>query len=90
LALLVVVGVGASKFRQKNAELEKERVERAEYQAELADATPVQVGVLSASQRIHSELYTNYKERNNNTQSAICWMSLEAQGRLLNSIFWSG
>jgi hypothetical protein len=66
LALLVVVGVGASKLRQKNAEQEKERVELAEYQAELADATPVEVGVLPASQRIHSSLYTDYKQRNNN------------------------
>lgn len=65
LALLVVVGVGAS-LRQKNAEHERQRVELAEYQAELADATPVEVGVLSASQRIHSSLYTDYKQRNNN------------------------
>lgn len=66
LALLIVVGVGASKLRQKNAERERERVELAEYQAELADATPVEVGVLSANQRIHSSLYTDYKQRNGN------------------------
>ncbi|HXU36073.1 MAG TPA: hypothetical protein VN937_06885 [Blastocatellia bacterium] len=66
LALLGVFGVGASKLRQKNAEQEKEREELAEYQAELADATPVEVGVLSASERIHSGLYTDYKQRNSN------------------------
>lgn len=63
LALLIVVGVGAS-LRQKNAEQERQRVELAEYQAELADATPVEVGILSATQRIHSDLYKHYKTAN--------------------------
>ena len=64
LALLIVVGVGASKLRQKNAKQEKDRAELAEYRADLSDATPVEVGVLSARQRIHSDLYTHYKKQN--------------------------
>jgi uncharacterized membrane-anchored protein YhcB (DUF1043 family) len=46
-AMLVVVGVESSKLRQKNTHQERERAELEEYQAELADATPVEVGVLS-------------------------------------------
>ena len=66
LALLAVVGVGASKLRQRNAEHERQRAELTEYQSELADAMPAEAGVLSASQRIHSSLYTDYKKRNRN------------------------
>jgi len=66
LALLVVAGVGASRLHQKDAEDVKHRAELAEYQAELSDAAPVQLGVLSQKERIHSTLYTHYRERNNN------------------------
>src|SRR6266404_107327 len=62
LALLGIVGAGASRQGRKD----QERREAEKYQAELADATPVEVGLLSASQRIHSSLYTDYKKRNSN------------------------
>jgi hypothetical protein len=54
LALLLVVGVGASRLRRQSAE-------EAAFQNELPDATPVQVGVLTERQRIHSKLFTHYK-----------------------------
>jgi len=90
LALLVVVGVGAAKLRQKNAEQEKERVELAEYQAELADATPVEVGLLSASQRIHSSLYTTYKERNDNKTIGELLDAARSSGRIVKLDFLVG
>lgn len=66
LALLVVAGVGASRLHQKNAEQEKQRADLAEYQAEIGDATPVQLGVLTDRQRIHSKLYAHYLELTKN------------------------
>jgi hypothetical protein len=91
LALLGVFGVGASKLLQKNAEQEKERVELAEYQAELTDATPVEVGVLSASQRIHSGLYTTYKERNNNsTIGELLDVARKSSGKIVRLDFLVG
>jgi hypothetical protein len=61
VALLIVAGVGASRLQDKNAKL-KEADEK-QYQIEVVDATPVQLGVLTEQQRIHSRLYPYYKER---------------------------
>jgi hypothetical protein len=57
LALLIVAGVGASRLHQKDAGQEKSRAEVAEYQAEIGDATPVRLGVLTPKQRFHSKLH---------------------------------
>lgn len=61
LALLLVVG--AAGF-QLQSDLEKKK-----YQAELLDATPVQFRVLTERQRIHSKLYSNYRQRTKTTMS---------------------
>lgn len=53
LALLIVVGVGASRLHHQSAE-------EAAFQGELPDATPVQIGFLTEQQRIHSKLYAHY------------------------------
>lgn len=90
LALLLVVGVGASRLRQKNTHQEKERAEQAEYNRELAEATPVEVGVLSASQRIHSSLYTAYKERNNNTTIGQLLDAARRTGKIVKLDFLVG
>jgi len=66
LALLFVVGVGASRLRQKDAEDAKQRSELERFQAELVDATPVQLGVLTETQRIHSKLYSHYLKLGSN------------------------
>jgi len=55
LALMVVVGVGASRQKQKS-------VEEAEFQAELEGATPVQVGVLTERQRMHSKVFSDFRQ----------------------------
>jgi hypothetical protein len=56
LVLLIVAGVGASRLRQKDKE-------EAAYLRELVDATPVQLGVLTEQQRVHSKLaiYARYE-----------------------------
>lgn len=51
LSLLGMVGAGAS--RQERREVEK-------YQAEIADATPVQIRLLTRKQRTNSRLYNGY------------------------------
>ncbi|MEK6289497.1 MAG: hypothetical protein AABO57_27600 [Acidobacteriota bacterium] len=56
LALLGIVGAVASRQTQRN--LDRRDLER--YQAEIGDATPVKVGVLSRKQRSHSRLYNGY------------------------------
>jgi len=53
VALLIVVVVEASRLPHQSAE-------EAAFQKELPDATPVQVGVLTERQRIHSKLYDRY------------------------------
>ncbi|MGA9770573.1 MAG: hypothetical protein WBV94_16155 [Blastocatellia bacterium] len=77
LALLAVVGVGASKLQSKEAQ----RIEAEEkaYQAEIVDAMPVQPGVLTQQQRIHSKLYTHYLERNGG--KTIIGLVEQAKGR---------
>ena len=62
LALLIVAGVGASRLQRRDAtRIEAEELER-KYQAELVEATPVELGALSERQRIHSKLFAHYKE----------------------------
>lgn len=64
LALLLVCGVGASRLRQKDT---KHRdIETEKYQTEVVDATPVQLGKLTAKQRMHTKLYSHYRELTNN------------------------
>lgn len=64
LALLLVCGVGASRLRQKDT---KHRdLETEKYQTEVLDATPVEMGRLTAKQRVHSKLYSHYSELTNN------------------------
>ena len=52
---LLVVSVGASRLQDQNA-IVKERNET-RYQAELVDATPVQLGVLTPKQQFHGRLH---------------------------------
>ena len=53
LALLGIVGAGASRPTQTKAE----KYDAQKYQAEITDATPVQLGVLSPKQQFHSRLH---------------------------------
>ena len=56
LVLMVVGGVGASRLHQNDGQQERRRTEL-EYQAEIRDATPVRLGVLTPKQRYHSKLH---------------------------------
>src|SRR5215213_8241812 len=61
VALLIVAGVGASRLQRRDAtRIDAEELER-KYQAELVDATPVELGALSERQRVHSKLFAHYK-----------------------------
>ena len=51
MALLIVAGVGAAKRQDKD---------KKQYQAESADATPIQLGVMTEKQEQHSKLYSQY------------------------------
>src|SRR5205085_3673515 len=55
IVLLIVAGVGASKLQDKD---------KKQYQAESADATPIQLGVMTEKQEQHSKLYSQYNTRN--------------------------
>src|SRR5437868_769088 len=55
IALLIVAGVGASKLQDKD---------KKQYQTEFADATPIQLGVMTEKQEQHSKLYSRYNTRN--------------------------
>jgi hypothetical protein len=62
LALLIVAGVGGARLQQK---LHQNHAEEKQYRADLADATPAQLGVLTERQRTHSKLYTHYQQMRN-------------------------
>src|SRR5215471_1379726 len=67
IALLIVVGVGASRLNRKDPSQQKDeaaqRKHEADLAAELADSTPVQSGVLTERQRAHSKLFSDYKQQ---------------------------
>ena len=65
IALLVVAGVAG--ISQKDA---KRDAEKREYEAELVDATPIERGVLTEKQRVHSALYS-YAELNRFSISSL-------------------
>ena len=65
VALLIVAGVGASRLQRRDATRIDAEAEERKYQVEIVDATPVQFGVLSDKQRVHSKLYTHYQQVRN-------------------------
>ena len=72
LTLFAVIGVGASRRQrdvQRDAE-EKARQELAQYNAEIVDATPVQMAVRTERERIHGKLY-RYQYLTNKTISEL-------------------
>src|SRR5215212_11908766 len=72
VALLIVAGAGASRLQRRDVKQIDAAAEEREYQAEIVDATPVQLGALSEKQRIHSKLYTHYlKMRGGETISKL-------------------
>lgn len=60
-AVLLIVGASASsRFQQKTAKQQEKDAEQKRYMTEIVDATPVQLGVLTNQQRIHSKPYSAY------------------------------
>jgi hypothetical protein len=55
LALLGILGVGASWPKQKD-------IEQQRYQAEIVDATPIQLNIMTLKQRYHSKLYGGFRQ----------------------------
>jgi hypothetical protein len=79
IALLIVAGVGASRLQRRDATRVNADAEEKEYQAKIADATPVQFGVLTAKQSVHSKFYSHYLEgRGGKTISGLV---AQAKGR---------
>jgi hypothetical protein len=62
VALLIVAGVGASRLQRKDATRIDATESERKYQAELVEATSVELGALSEKQRIHSKLFAYYKQ----------------------------
>lgn len=62
LLLLIVAGVIGFQAQRKDPEEEA-------YRAEVVDATPAQIGVLTAKQRIHSNFFTRYQQVRDRTIS---------------------
>jgi hypothetical protein len=71
VALLIVAGVGASRLQRRDANRVEADAEEKEYQAKIVDATPVQLGALSEKQRVHSKLYSHYREIRQGTISGL-------------------
>lgn len=81
VALLIVAGVGAARLQRKDAKLIDAEAEEKEYQAKIVDATPVQLGVLSEKERIHSKLYIHYQ----NMRGGSTISGLVAEAKSYNS-----
>ena len=87
-ALLIVVGVGASRLQDKNAKL-KEADEK-QFQAKLADATPVELGILTEKQKLHSKLFAGYQQRRGDATISELATRAKGKGRLLQIIAFVG
>jgi hypothetical protein len=74
LALLLGIGVRSSRLTQTDPE---EKV----FQAELPDATPIKVGVLTERQRAHSKLYSQYREMRAQNMDSITELAAHNKGK---------
>ena len=83
VALLVLVDIGAFRLRHQSAE-------EAAFQKELPDATPVQIGVLTEKQRIHSKLYTDYQLMRRGQGSIIDMVADQAKGKIIGTTVLPG
>ena len=90
VTLLIVAGGGPSRLQRNDVKQIDAQVEEKEYQSKLLDATPVQVGVLSHRERIHSKLYSDYRaRRGGNTISGLIAQG-RGKGRIVRTIAFVG
>ena len=85
-ALLIVIGVSASRLQDKKFKDEKQ------YQSEVKDATPIRVGVMTEQQKKHSKIYTYYKSQADSmpTYKRISDLYLNPKGRVMKVIVGVG
>jgi hypothetical protein len=86
--LLIVVGVGASRLQDKNAKL-KEAAEK-QFQAKLAEATPIQLGVLTEKQKLHSKLFAGYQKRRGDATVSELATRAKGKGKVLQIVAFVG
>jgi hypothetical protein len=89
-ALLIVAGVGASRLQRRDATRMDADAEEKEYQAEIVDATPVQFGALSEKQRVHSKLYSHYRERRGGKTISGLVAQAKGKSRIVSTIAFVG
>lgn len=90
VALLIVAGVGASRLQQKDTKRSAAEAEEKEYQQKIADATPVQFGALSEKQRVHSKLYSHYRERRGGKTISGLVAQAKGKSRIVSTIAFVG
>jgi hypothetical protein len=86
--LLAVSGVAG--FQPQQAGIEQKRKEQQElalYKAEVVDATPVQLGILTERQKNHSKLYSFYREQN---KKKISDLLAHAESKVIGIVFHVG
>jgi hypothetical protein len=88
VALLIVAGVGASRLQDKNTRL-KEADEK-QFQVKLADATPVELGVLTEKQKLHSKLFAGYQQRRRDATISELATRAKGKGKFLQIIAYVG
>src|SRR5215813_5480952 len=82
--LLIVTGVGASRLQDKNAKLGE--AEEKQFQAKLTDATPIQLGVLTEKQKLHSKLFAGYQQRRGDATVSELVARAKGKGKFLQII----
>lgn len=84
LAILIVASVAGYQLQHKEVKYTDE--EEKQYQLEVVDATPVSPGLLGERARIHSRLYTRYKQiRGGSTISAFV-TQLEGKSKIIETM----
>jgi hypothetical protein len=89
VALLIVAGVGASRLQRRDAARVDADAEEREYREKVVDATPVQLGALSEKQRVHSKLYSHYRETRAGTISGLVAQA-KGKSRIARTIVFAG
>lgn len=90
VALLIVAGVGASRLQRRDAGGIDAGAEEREYQAKIVDATPVQLGVLTAKQRVHGSLFNEYQERRGGKTISRLVEQAKGKSRMVKTIAFVG
>jgi hypothetical protein len=87
LALLIVAGVAGFQSDKKSSEERKYQRELQIFNEEIVDATPAQLGVTNERQRMHSRIFSTYRNLNSERISDLL---ASTEGKVVGKEFYIG